>query len=787
MRDDAAPVPAAIAPERGLRAAASLSSGNAVRGHVFDPAAPNTRFVVELMADGLPIGLARADVYIHDLQTAGLGDGCFGFVFVFAQSLFANAAVLDVRLANTGEPVGVPIRLDRLPPAAPPEPAASVRWLGGLRFSGALARGDREGKTRVKALVDGEVVAETGATGWTHVDHGNAWYVTPSFTLDLPERFADGRVRQVDLVASDGGTVDGSPCLVIAFPDGLAAFIGGHAELESETLRARFIDRLLPQSLPMAQFPEWAARFPMGTPDDRARGIVATVLIGHADVERSHDSLDAQVGCDWVAASLSDGGAPGTFDPRDLGRFLEADAGVCSTIVFALAGTRLAAGALASLDDALFRFPRAMSAYADVAATVGRQPWPIFFSAFDCERCLEQGYCAYFFAMRREIVLRALAEGADSLFRLFNAQLDRAPGEEELPVHVPGVLAQLPALAHQDLSPALIRAADTHLRAKGMPARLTAGRGKLLPAVRIARLRPRGRVSIIIPTRNRLDLLEPCLDSLRDTLADIDREVIVVDNGSSDPELLAYLDRVAGPDVRVLPAKGHFNYAALNNEAAALASGDFLLFLNNDVEARESGWLNEMLGRSAEPDVGAVGALLSWPSGVVQHGGIALGPDFAAVEAFQDRIEGDPGYADLLDVAHECSAVTAACLLTRRRVFRAHGGFDAVRFPINFNDVDYCLKLRANRYRVVFTPFARLVHREASSRGRDARPDAKARAARELANLRNRWGDVLGADPFYSPLLSLDGLPYSGLAWPPRPMPARQRHQPTATPVPPGA
>ena len=140
-----------------------------------------------------------------------------------------------------------------------------------------------------------------------------------------------------------------------------------------------------------------------------------------------------------------------------------------------------------------------------------------------------------------------------------------------------------------------------------------------------------------------------------------------------------------------------------------------------------------------------MGAALLWPSGVVQHGGVVLGPKFAALHAFDDRIESDPGYTDLLRVAHECGAVTAACLLTERRLFLETGGFDEYRFPVNFNDVDYFLRLRAGGLRVVLTPHARLLHRK-SALARGARkpprpglplPARTAQFARDLG--RDAW------------------------------------------------
>jgi GT2 family glycosyltransferase len=173
-----------------------------------------------------------------------------------------------------------------------------------------------------------------------------------------------------------------------------------------------------------------------------------------------------------------------------------------------------------------------------------------------------------------------------------------------------------------------------------------------------------------------------------------------------------------------------------------------------------------MLGRIVERDVGAVGALLVWPSGVVRHAGIVLGPGFAAASAFPDRMDGDPGYADLLAVSRECAAVSAACLLTRRRLFLTREGFDGIRFPAEFGEVDFCLRLRAKGHRIVFTPHAKLIRRGGGSA--DAPRDAALHEG-ELRYLRSIWGETLADDPYYSPLLSLDGAPFGALAWPPRP------------------
>jgi hypothetical protein len=185
---------------------------------------------------------------------------------------------------------------------------------------------------------------------------------------------------------------------------------------------------------------------------------------------------------------------------------------------------------------------------------------------------------------------------------------------------------------------------------------------------------------------------------------------------------------------------------------------------------------------------------LTFPGGVVQHGGVVLGVNFGATHAFTDRLFDNPGYLDLLRIAHECSAVTAACLVTRRIDYLNVGGMDEANFGVAFNDVDYCLKLREAGKRIVFTPHARLVHAESASRGRDDRADSgrddradmRDRFERELSMLRARWGGCLLKDPTYNPQLSRDGVPYRALAWPPGSLRPRSNKPPQARDLPPG-
>ena len=778
-----------------LRAHVQLSGADRVVGHVYDPDDPLRRFAIELLIDGLPAGLARAEIFDRDLARESGGDGCHGFAFALDPAAVQAARRIEIRLANSGEIVDAPLTTRAAGPAPKNELSpGEVNWDGGLRLTGWVS-GDPARAQKIRAVIDGESVAEIMATGWTHIGEGDDVRAFRRFDLHLPPRFADGLGHVATVLNEDGAQLYGSPCSFVAFPDGLARFLEGRGEIEAEKPRGDFFDRIVPQSLPLADFEVWRRAFAPEAPAVAPAPKIAVAFVGDEGIEDSIAGLEAQQNCVWLAAALEGGASQVEFDAAMLREFVDGDAKDCAYFVFAPSGTVLQPPALALLAQALESFPESPLAYGDFTfAQAEGGEWPVALPAFDYEAMLEQGCGALFFAARAEYVRAAAQAGVADLFRLFFFGQDRRRvvgprhGETgvEAPVHQPGFLARLPDLDLPTLSARLARSVEAHLATRGVQAKIGRGRGELLPSAIVARPPPRGRVSILIPTRDRADLLGACIASLKRTVDLSRHEILVLDNDSVEPETAAMFGEIEAEGGRVVRIEGPFNFSRIVNRGAAAAEGDFLLLLNNDVEALQKGWLEDMLSRMAEPDVGAVGAALLWPSRVVQHGGVVLGPKFAALHAFNDRIDSDPGYGDLLRAAHGCSAATAACLLTDKKLYLDAGGFDEFRFPVNFNDVDYCLKLRAAGLRVVLTPHARLLHRESASRGADRRPDQAGRSLRELRNLRAIWGETLAADPAYHPMLSLDQTPYSALAWPPRPAPPRRPVWPRPRPVPPG-
>ena len=765
---------------RPIRSSFLRVGPRAFRGYATDTSDLTHKFAVEILVDGLAVKLISADAYDGELAQTQVGDGCYGFYVSLPEEFVSARAIVEARLANRGEPVGAPIVLDEPFEAnARHSGSGALRWVGGLRFSGWIDTIDPDAV--VTLTVDGVPVMRARAMNWTHVGSGDEGArAVRAFDAHLPQRFGDGVVHQAGAVNAKGEKLAGSPLAFLAFVGGLDESMLADGVGEQNRERAEMFNRLMPASVPFSDYEGWRRRSP--APDVSVRPArCAIVLVGAGNADETLASLEAGGTEGWTAAVLPTSSGFASFASLDLLEFLAHDCAACDFVLFALAGTVIAPFALQRIALAFETFAAARCVYADFDAQgPDGDLWPVALTAFDYERLLEQGYCAYLYALRRESALRSASNGAGDLYQLFFGAFEGDNAAMSDIVHVPGAFGALPAFDVGAAGQALARASQAHLRTRGFDVAVSSSESTDFPSVWVQRSLSRPSVTLIVPTRNQPKLLRNCLISLQSAAERVDTEVMIVDNDSTDLDALEHLAELRDAGATVLRVPGPFNFARLNNRAAEAASGDVLCLVNDDVEAQDDGWLGEMLGRLADPAVGAVGALLFWPSGVVQHGGVVLGPKFEAAHAFRDRLDGEPGYANMLRVARECSAVTAACLATRRNDYFAVGGMDELSFPINFNDVDYCLKLRAAGKRIVFTPHAKLLHHESASRGSDRASDRRPRYERELRNLRAKWGDVLASDPYYSPALALDGNPYSALASPLRPMTPRVNHQPIA-------
>lgn len=274
---------------------------------------------------------------------------------------------------------------------------------------------------------------------------------------------------------------------------------------------------------------------------------------------------------------------------------------------------------------------------------------------------------------------------------------------------------------------------------------------------------PAPLVSLLIPTRDRVELVQTCVTSILEKTDYRNFEIIILDNESVLPETLEYFETIQKeqPAVKVLPYHHPFNYSAINNFGARHANGEILGLINNDIEVINAGWLTEMVGQVLRPDIGCVGAKLYFSDDTIQHAGVIVGLGGVAGHSHKYFPRDASGYFHRLKIVQNLSAVTAACLLVRKSVYMEVDGLEEEALKVAFNDVDFCLKVRRAGYRNLWTPYAELYHHESKSRGKEDTPEKIARFASEVAYMQEKWGKDLRVDPFYSANLTLDREDFS--------------------------
>lgn len=276
------------------------------------------------------------------------------------------------------------------------------------------------------------------------------------------------------------------------------------------------------------------------------------------------------------------------------------------------------------------------------------------------------------------------------------------------------------------------------------------------------------KVSLVIPTRNGLDLVRQCINSILDKTTYKNYEILIVDNGSDDPDVLDYFEEIDGEqNIKVIRDDSPFNYSALNNNAVLSAEGEYIGLINNDLEVITPDWLDEMLSLASRHGTGAVGATLWYPDESLQHGGVITGIGGVAGHSHKHLSQRSLDYFGRARLTQGLSVVTAACLLIKKSIYLEVGGLNEVDLQIAFNDVDFCLRVREAGYQNVWTPFAEFYHHESATRGLEDTPAKRARFSQETEYMKRTWGESLLNDPAYSPNLTLDHEDFS-LAWPPR-------------------
>ena len=433
----------------------------------------------------------------------------------------------------------------------------------------------------------------------------------------------------------------------------------------------------------------------------------------------------------------------------------------------------LAPQALFRIAEALTADPQADAVYTDedkVTTDLSEHFQPHFKPDFNLDLLRSNNYITHFFVVRTR-----LASEAGGFRKEFDGAQDydfifRCTEEAKKVLHVPEVLyhwrthkastADNPASKMYAFE-AGKRAIEVHLARCGQEG--TVSLRKDLGFYRVEYpVQGEPLVSILIPNRDQKETLEKCLNSIWEKSTYKNYEILIVENNSSSPEIFNYYREIEKrPGVRILTWKEGFNYSAINNFGEKSAAGDYLLFLNNDVEVINPGWIEELLGNCQRKEVGIVGAKLYYPDDTIQHAGTVIGIGGIAGHAFLNMPRSRTGYLHKASLQMDLSAVTAACMMMKRQVFKQLGGFEE-RLSVAFNDVDLCLRTVQAGYLVVYNPEVELYHYESKSRGAEDSEEKVRRFQEEIEFMRCRWMDLLKkGDPYYNRNLTLSKWNYS--------------------------
>jgi GT2 family glycosyltransferase len=285
---------------------------------------------------------------------------------------------------------------------------------------------------------------------------------------------------------------------------------------------------------------------------------------------------------------------------------------------------------------------------------------------------------------------------------------------------------------------------------------------------------PSPSVTVLIPMRDKVQLAQTCVETMQRITKYDNYYIVIINNDSQEEVTKTWLRNFAAqPRCHVVDVPGKFSFSRINNEAVKQSKGEILLFLNNDIEILHEGWMIEMVGQLLQHNVAAVGARLWYPSKTLQHAGVIMGLGGVAGHHFYNFPRGKMHYFARNVLVQNYSVVTAACMAVRRECFEQVGGFDEVNLPIQYNDVDLCLKLHEAGYDIVWTPYAELIHHESKSRGYNITPEQKVIFEQEKAYVRKRWAKWIEHDPAYNPNLTVDHADFSLAPAPRLPIPWR--------------
>ena len=757
--------------------------GDVLQGWALDPAKPDLRLVVEIYIDGNSVAFAHANEF-H--PGANSGDDFNGFAVQLRESWLVGGKIISARIANQEEWMEGTIQL---PAPAPidPAPAASQVWhTGGLKISGWAFDSTDPNRAVTVTVREGTHILATVTADRLH--HALAYKASRhhGFELDLPWALADGNIHTLEVHNDLGQALSGSPLTLCCWPEGVEALLRNNAESIGDKAKSKLLaqvarhqELLLPKSAGFHHYPEWFEVFQKPEPlDSRLEGKCGVLIIseGHPDMDAISIQSVRQQRHSPHAIEVTDASdvLPG------LKRLIEQG---CESVIPVSSGDRLASHALDHLIPILEDGVAWGYGDCDCDGLDGKRSSPWLKPVWDIDLFIGADVFSPGAIFKTSFLEQAVLLAKQSLsskqlhWQMLLASVALLTDRSEFKiVHVVKVIYHRHAgrpNSPQETRQCIIRKAAMGWLVDSLIKGSTVESVTHFPSLLKARWTLPAKlpkVSVIIPTRDQLKLLQTCVEGVLNKTDYPHLEIIIVDNNSNDLETLAYLEDLKARGVVILPHPYAFNYPAVNNRAAEIATGEYICLLNNDIEILSDEWMKELVSNVLRPGIGVVGAKLLWPNGMVQHGGVVIGINGLAAHAGNHTVNEDAGYLGFNQLTRCTSAVTGACLLLRKSTYLNVGGMDEHALPIAFNDVDLCIRIKELGNKVLWVAHAKLIHAESASRGKDSTADRIARSQREQAFFREAWTSEGQVDPHYHPELSHDYLtgPYEGLSLPPK-------------------
>ncbi|AMA46814.1 glycosyltransferase family 2 protein [Pseudomonas alabamensis] len=764
-----------------IRGAILGLQGDVLQGWALDSVRPEQRLVVEIFVDGTSVALARADQFEPE---APIGDLFHGFAVQLRQSWLDDAALITAHIANQDLVLDGQVRI----PAPTTQNASAITaqvWhSGGLRVSGWAWDPALPTRHMQISVQEGNRVIAQALCNEHHQALVYRTSANHGFTLDLPWEIADGQLHILNVVNDLGQPLPGSPIRLCCHPEGIEGLLQ-RLDIPKNDPTFKLLEGVakeqavrLPKSAGWHLYPQWFKAFQSldNVSSPILKSTLGILLISAGDKTLEDISLanvnDGSVSVQAVAIAPPEQVAPA------LQKLLNAG---CDRIIAITAGDRLARHALphlsALLDD------KSAWGYADCDHDdeYGNRSYPWLKPIWDVDLFIGADIYTPGAIFGNDVIQRALcsideySSNKSVHWYDFIAAVAWITERDKLVVsHLPRVLYHrqhtAPVSPEQSVRSPQRRQAISWLCERLAPGTTVSELASYPALLRahwpLPKILP--RVSLIVPTKDQYKLLSTCIDGLINHTDYPNLEIIIVDNQSTDIETLNYLEQLQEQGLTILRHPYPFNYSIINNRAARIATGDLIGLINNDIEIISRDWLKELVTQLLRPSVGAVGAKLLWPNHMVQHGGVVVGINGLAAHVGNKIARCDPGYLATNQLTRRLSAVTAACLLMRKSVFEQLDGLDENNYPVAFNDVDLCLRIRSLNLNIVWCASSELIHAESASRGKDLSTEKQSRALREQRNFIESWCITGTNDKHYHPALSLDYLsePYGGLAIP---------------------